>query len=120
MPRVELRDRDRKRAPCMGDSESTFDARDSGRSALLIFVIVIAVSGWLWWLCAWRPDINFLVYHDPAEWIVYPLPANAIAQQNGPCAITFRRQFSINQVPPRTPVRVRALGDIQLKINNSS
>jgi len=103
----------------MGNSESRLDARRSGQSAILIFVIVAAVTGWLWWLCARRPDINFLVHHEPAEWIVYPLPANPIAQQNGPCTITFRRQFSINQPPAHAPLRVRALGEIGLKINDS-
>src|SRR5262249_12957962 len=106
-------------APETGDSESAYDARQSWRTGMLLLVIGAAVGGWLWWLCARRPDINFLVHHEPAEWIVYPLPANTIAQQNGRCAVTFRRQFSIHQPPAHATLRVRALGEIQLKVNGS-
>jgi tetratricopeptide (TPR) repeat protein len=103
----------------MGDSESKFDARRSRQSALVILVIVIAAAGWIWWLCARRPDINFLVHHEPADWIVYPLPANPIAQQNGPYAVTYRRQFSLDRLPAHAPLRVRALGEVQVKLNDS-
>jgi tetratricopeptide (TPR) repeat protein len=103
----------------MGDSESTFGAREGGRSAIVLWVIGVAVAAWLWWLCARRPDINFLVRHEPAEWIVFPLPANPMAQQNGPCTTAFRREFSLDRIPAHAPLRVRALGQIQLKVNDS-
>jgi tetratricopeptide (TPR) repeat protein len=103
----------------MGDSESRFDARQSRMSALLLLVIVAAVGGWLWWLCARRPDINFLIHHEPAQWIVYPLPANNIAQQNGPCTVTFRRQFTVDRLQTAAPLRIRALGEVRVKVNDS-
>jgi tetratricopeptide (TPR) repeat protein len=89
-----------------------------GHRLLIPLAIVVGASAWLWWLCDRDPHIKFLVGEGPAEWIVYPVPANVIAQVRGTRITTFRRTFSLEQKPNQATLRLRALGRPTCSINN--
>ncbi|MDB6110681.1 MAG: Photosystem assembly protein Ycf3 [Pedosphaera sp.] len=71
----------------------------------------------VWWLCARSPKIAFLPPHGPAEWVVYPKPADGGGHGVVEFNTVFRRSFSLDQVPAQARVTVRALKRFALAIN---
>ena len=84
--------------------------------ALLLLALGTTAAG-LWWLCTRDNGVAFLPTSAGAEWIVYPKPPNAKAQNAVPIRAVFRYTFTLNAPPDSATLTVRAFKSAAVVIN---
>src|ERR1700733_6668348 len=72
---------------------------------------------WLWWVCEWNLQINFLVGHGDAEWVIYPKPPDGGANGDFEISTVFRREFTLDGAPQTATLSVRAFKRCEVIIN---
>jgi tetratricopeptide (TPR) repeat protein len=87
----------------------------------LLFILgtAVVVLAWLWWICTFDPAIPFLTRRAPAEWIVYPSPADLMTRPGVELACEFRRSFSLPSVPAVARLRIRAFRHGEITVNGT-
>lgn len=87
--------------------------------ALLVLVVGVAGATWLTLRKCWYdPTVPFLSERPPAEWIVHDdawqLTAQAVIRRR----VRFKTTFELKQVPPKATVRLRALREYCIYLND--
>lgn len=87
----------------------------------LALAIVIASAAWIIDAALRNPDVPFLPSVDDPAWIGAQVPTNTDAirvdRRNVP-HYTFAKRFRLDEVSPESLVRVRALGEAELRVND--
>jgi hypothetical protein len=78
-----------------------------------------AVTGF-WWLATRSDNIQFLPARAPAEWIVYPTPANGTGNPVVEFSTEFRRSFQLDQAPRSAALTVCSFKRGSILINGKS
>lgn len=84
------------------------------------FIAVVAVAGATVagiWAYTTRPDVNFLANDSGAEWVVFPLAADAHTRPVVEADTVFRRTFNLETAPRAAQLKVRAARRVELRIN---
>jgi tetratricopeptide (TPR) repeat protein len=85
-------------------------------ASALVAAIIVAASG-LWWLATRSSAIPFLPSHEPAQWIVYPMPADWVAYKNIEFSTEFRRAFVLERAPAKAALSLMSFHGCSLLIN---
>ena len=97
------------------------DTKQQSRLTLALCVgAAICCVAAFWWLCTRSAKIDYLPEYSGAQWIIYPHPPDAQAHFLGELSAEFRRSFSLNTVPARATISVRALHRFQISLNGQS
>src|SRR5215813_12584906 len=96
-----------------------FVAKPSHRAIWVAAIAGVAISllAWIGWN---DPTINFLTPDKRAEWIVFPAAVDSHAHWFASIDVTFRREFTLPNLPRTAPLRVRAMRRAEVKINGVS
>ncbi len=88
-----------------------------GIGAGILVVAVCAVVGWKW--IASNPDVRLLIAHGGVDWIRFPGETSLRVQPLGEFQTTFRKQWTIEELPREEAVlAVRALADAAVYVND--
>ena len=88
--------------------------------ALALLVLGVLVPVWLFgWNAMRRPDVSFLPQQTPAEWIVFPSPADVVARENRELATVFKRSFKLERAPSRAALRVAGFREYSVQLNGT-
>jgi Flp pilus assembly protein TadD len=82
----------------------------------LLVGVLLAVVGAFWLYCR-QPAIACLSADGPAEWIVYPTPANPGIAAAAERTTVFRRTFQVANVPPHASLRFRGYRRCEIAVN---
>jgi tetratricopeptide (TPR) repeat protein len=87
------------------------------RLTLFCLAALLAGAGSLWWLAVRSSSIHFLPARTPAEWILYPTPADGPGFDPVELAAEFQRSFNLSAAPQAVTLSVRALKRCEVFIN---
>lgn len=87
---------------------------------LLLALGALAGVVMLWRLTVRNPAIPFLIYQQPAEWIIYPKPPDGSAVSAVEMNSVFRQTFVLGQPASRANLSVRALRRMAISINGAA
>jgi tetratricopeptide (TPR) repeat protein len=85
-----------------------------------ILAALLAVAGGLWWLCTHSNGIAFLPSKPGAEWIVYPRSPDTVIHRAVPLIALFRHTFTLDTLPARATLAVRACKSAVVVINGQT
>jgi tetratricopeptide (TPR) repeat protein len=77
--------------------------------------VIVAMAAF--WTVLRRPDVNFLVDHRPAHWIIYPSVPSLGDQPDGPRRTVFSRKFHLAQPAVDAGLTVCALTECTVSLN---
>ena len=89
--------------------------RGFGRAAgktrvVLVFAVIMVLAGIAGYLKISRdPNVYFLLPEGGAEWIKFERPYNFLAQINTSEEVTFRKRFTVTNVPDKPELAFRAM-----------
>ena len=87
------------------------------RSTAILAALAVCVIIALYWCIPGLTGLNFLPARRPAEWIIYPTPANADALPAVALTTEFRRTFSLPGPFPNATLLVRGFKKLIIRLN---
>jgi Flp pilus assembly protein TadD len=95
-------------------------AKQTGKLALLLLAVLAAGVGGIWWVSVRSSGILFLPARAPAQWIIYPTPADGPGRLAVELSTEFRRSFVLERIPDAPArVTVRAFKRCAVRINGN-
>jgi len=96
------------------------DARITRWQVALASLALAASVAWILHAALFDPDVPFLTHTGDPDWIGALDPVNRdaiVVDPNDVPRTTFVRRFALDALPPQARLSVRALGDLELRIN---
>src|SRR5207249_1666998 len=92
-------------------------SRSQQRLTLACLAALLAGITSLWWLAARSSSIHFLPARAPAQWILFPTPADGPGFKTVELSAEFQRAFNLDVLPQAATISVCALKRYELLIN---
>jgi hypothetical protein len=95
-------------------------AKQTGKLELLLLAALVAGCCGLWWVSVRDPNILFLPARAPAQWIIYPTPADGPGRLAVELSSEFRHPFFLERIPEASArVTVCAFQRCAVRINGN-